>query len=158
MTVTTSTLATAIETELERLDWLATAENPCAFVVDAREDLPVGWVRLSDDYAGFVGPAADILEALKDLSEDDEYGSGLNGFDERMSSQNWPAELMSIEQLEEGTPNDNPNTLFTLQTNAGVRYAAGPHGVSYCVIRDWHDDKFAVTREEAIEIGCEFSE
>lgn len=155
MTATTNELVTAIESELKRLDWLATAESPCAFVVTAREDLPVGWVRLSDDYVGFVGPAADILEALKDLSEDDEYGSSLNDFDERMSSQNWPAELMVIEQLEEGTPNDNPNTLFTLQTNAGVRYAAGPHGVSHCAIRDWSDDQFAETREEAISVGCE---
>lgn len=76
------------------------------------------------------------------------------------STRNWPDNLFTVEQLEEGTINDNPNTLIIVQTNAGTRYAAGPHGFSCCALGDWIDEigELAESREEAIDAACELEE
>ena len=70
-------------------------------------------------------------------------------------------EIVSQEQIDEGTANDNPCTVFELRhKDSGERgWVAGPHGVSYCAIEDWlteGDPRLARTREEAIATGCDW--
>ena len=67
-------------------------------------------------------------------------------------------EILSREQVEFGTTNDNPHTVFELRDrDSGDRgWVAGPHGVSCCAIEDWRSEglALAVTREEALATGC----
>tara|TARA_B100001123_G_scaffold175728_1_gene201622 strand:- start:455 stop:718 length:264 start_codon:yes stop_codon:yes gene_type:complete len=68
-------------------------------------------------------------------------------------------EIVSQEQIEEGTANDNPCTVFELRhkdTNHRG-WIAGPHGFSCCAIDDWLAEglSLAHTRDEAIATGCE---
>ncbi len=141
----------AIQAELARLEWLCIDSNPTAFAVYLDVDLPKGWVRLADDEVQLFGSAADVLTALKAIPVGADYGSGLDAFVSEITEDNWPSELLQVEQLEEGAPNDNPNTLLVLQTNGGARYVAGPHGVDFTAFQM----PFCMTREEAISAGCE---
>lgn len=66
--------------------------------------------------------------------------------------------IISSEQIQEGTTNDNPDHVFEVELPDGERgWVAGPHGVSTCAIREWlrFIDGLAETREEAIAQGCE---
>lgn len=66
--------------------------------------------------------------------------------------------VISREQIEEGTTNDDPYHLFEIELPDNERgWVAGPHGVSACAICDWlqSHDKLAKTRCEAIAKGCE---
>lgn len=101
------------------------------------------------------------ITALEDNRGFEAAWGALASFDtEPTSSRAWPTELIDTEALEDGTPNDNPNTLFVLATNAGIRYAAGPTGANYCGLSDWlaNDSDWATSREQAIEEGCAFEE
>jgi hypothetical protein len=150
-----------VETALARLGWVCTDSQPCNAVAHAREYLPYGWVEVSDD-SGTWG-YADALEIVDDLDSIElgtEYGEDLGDWGRppilgsgHLSSHDWPEDLISFELIEEGSVNDNPDTLVTVVTNAGIRYAAGPHGVSFCALSDWFSSgmKLAKTREAAIE-------
>lgn len=144
-----------IEAELRRLGWLGTRAEPCYYVVSAENDLPRGWVRVYDDYTDGYGPADEVLAALKDVEAGADYGTGCPTAAKPKSTRDWPSDLFMVEQLEEGTVNDNPNTLVTVETNAGTRYAAGPHGVSYCALSVWFSSgqELAESRGEAIDSG-----
>ena len=66
--------------------------------------------------------------------------------------------VISQEQIEEGTRNDNPNTVINVRLPNGEEgWVAGPHGVSSCCIFDWlqYIGKPAATKDEAIAQGCE---
>ncbi len=156
MATMTENIVSAIEAELGRLGWLRTTDSPCYYCVTADDDLPRGWVQVYDDYAETFGPADEILAWLKSQGGNAEYG--VQGFYDRPTTvRDWPDELVSTEQLEEGGCNDEPNTLVTVETNAGIRYAAGPHGVGCDTLNDWlvNGAELAKTREEAIAEGCE---
>lgn len=181
-TLTYAETVTAIRAELKRLNSLDSG-NWTGIIVNqyGADSLPEGWVRVGVNGAwDRFGPAADVLEALRDTEIDPErvnytehdgtpvFDTGwlaaheaVVDFAEKVpdNSRDWPADLISFEQLEEGTVNDNPNTLVAVRTNAGTRYAAGPHGVSCCALGDWLDNAgdLAETREEAID-ACEFAE
>ena len=61
--------------------------------------------------------------------------------------------ILSTEQLEEGTTNDNPNHVLEILLPNGDRgFVAGPHGVDCCAIGDWLYAKnhLAATRSDAI--------
>ncbi len=68
-------------------------------------------------------------------------------------------DIVSQEQISEGTANDNPCTVFELRhKDTGERgWIGGPHGVAYCAIEDWLSEglSLAQTRDEAITTGCE---
>ena len=68
-------------------------------------------------------------------------------------------DIVSQEQIEEGTANDNPCTVFELRhKDSGERgWVAGPHGGSYCAIEDWVAVGLCLahTKDEAIATGCE---
>jgi hypothetical protein len=145
-----------IETELDRLGWLGTGVEPCAFDVEATDSLPNGWVSLACDSGSVYGEAGLVLAAIEN-----EYGYGefaecfaTLDFTDRApsSSRDWPADLIDGEYLEEGTVNDNPITLVIVGTNAGLRFAVGPHGVSECALGNWMDsgEELAETRESAL--------
>lgn len=197
-----TTATTAIKTELARL-------HASSIVVHADDDLPEGWVGLSDDDGSVYGPATEILTALEEVEfdpaatvetdgeplecldrkcphwhgEEPEAGSphdhghettetvardngwelaweALSQFGENAptNSRDWPDELIETEALEEGGPNDEPNTLIIVRTNAGTRFAAGPHGVYTCALSEtFQHGSLAVTREEALA-GVEICE
>ena len=69
-------------------------------------------------------------------------------------------EILTIERIGEGTANDNPDTVMKVRhkQTCEIGYVTGPHGTSCCAIGDWlgDGDTIAKTREEAIEIGCDF--
>jgi hypothetical protein len=156
--MTTDHLCELIRNELRRLDWLCTDANPAACVVSAPPLAPRGWVRIADDYSETHGSAVEILAALKVAAREDVElnAAGLSKFPDcsPTNSRNWPDELISFEQLEDGTVNDNPVTLITVQTNSGTRYACGPHGVANCALSDAFDcDAIYDNREAAIMAG-----
>jgi len=152
-----------VESQLARLNWIATDSQPTLAVAHADGDLPYGWVRVSDDCATLaIGPAVEIATALSEIEYGADYDdlAGLPfGKEPPHSTRDWPESLCFVDRLEEGTTNDNPNTLITVATNAGIRYAAGPHGVFSCALADWlREGDLAPTRESAIEGGCEFAD
>lgn len=60
---------TRIEAELSRLGALGGSDNPCDFVVGADDELPDGWVRVSDETASVYGPADEVLTRLAGQGE-----------------------------------------------------------------------------------------
>jgi hypothetical protein len=157
----------AIEKEIQRLDAGDTPSNCYGIAAYADENLPRGWVRISDGSVSVYGEGQEILSALQDVEYDGsqdgwaEAWEALSGFldSDPRTVDDWPAGLVKTEQLEEGTPNDNPNTLVTVKTNAGTRYAAGPHGANNDAL--WDTLRFASlhkSREDAVAAGCEFEE
>lgn len=168
-----------IAAEIERLDAEDCETNCYGICCYLDEDLPLGWVRIGDGTgATAYAPAVDILAALEaveydrdatverfnyDISESETVQRD-NGWElaweaiaevdqpKPDDSYDWPSDLFTTEQIEEGTPNDNPITLIQIQTNAGIRYACGPHGVSECALAEaLRYDALYETREEAIE-------
>ena len=145
-----------IKAQLSRLGWLGTSENPTGFEVEATDSLPSGWVKLTSDGGSVYGNAELVLSALAAASGDDEFGEcfATSDFVDRLpaSSRDWPEDLIEFEQLEDGTANDNPITLVTVGTNAGLRYAVGPHGSSECALGNWIDsgEELAETRESVL--------
>lgn len=160
MNTETAATVAAIEAKLARLGWLCTDDTPCYYAVDADDDLPEGWVRVYDDTVEGYGPADEVLANLRAVSADDDYGTGCPTGEQPDNSRDWPEELFTTEQLEEGTLNDEPNTLITLRTNGGTRYVAGPHGAYNCALFNWFHtgERFAKNREYAISSGCELCE
>jgi len=157
-------MATRLEIELARLGVSTTHSRPEGISVYADPDLPRGWVRVSDgtgEVFGVVDALAKSLAKISEVDEDwQEVWDALGEVGENHaphSSQGWPEDLIRFEQLEEGTCNDQPNTLVIVETNGGTRYAAGPHGAFSCALSDWFDNlgSLAETREAAIAIGCE---
>lgn len=67
------------------------------------------------------------------------------------SGRDWPDGLWQTEQLEEGGPSDEPCTLIRVETNAGTRWCAGPHGVDTCALEEAiRYGGLRRTREEAL--------
>lgn len=145
-----------IEAELDRLGWLGTGDQPCAFNVEATGSLPNGWVKLASDGDEIFGESERVLEALKSENGEGEFGECFAepDFTDKPpgSSRDWPADLIESEQVEEGTANDNPIVLLTVGTNDGIRFVCGWHGVSECALENWIDsgEPFAETRESAL--------
>jgi len=146
-----------IKIELNRLSWLATGDQPCAFGVEATGCLPNGWVKLASDTGSVYGDATLILAALGEADLDnDEFGECFATCDftdaAPKSSREWPADLIAFEQLEEGNANDNPATLVRVNTNDGLRFVFGPHGATECALGNWIDsgEELAETRESAL--------
>ena len=66
--------------------------------------------------------------------------------------------ILEKRQLEDGTCNDNPNTVFHVRLEDGREgWAAGPHGVNCDAVHDWLStcNELAETADEAIASGCE---
>ena len=156
MNASTANLTSEINAEFARLDCLASLDNEGGIEVRHETDLPLGWVCVADGVVTYYGPADTILAAIK--SSDCEHPSERDAADDHAGftaahaaltaaegvtedrpkdSRSWPADLIEFEPLEAGTANDNPLTLATVQTNGGVRYAAGPHGANNCALGDW---------------------
>jgi hypothetical protein len=78
-----SKMIEAIEAELERLDMNASDTNVSGFIVTTDPEmegpLPPNFVILYDDHIKYVDDADKILDAIKAVSESDEYGTGLHG-------------------------------------------------------------------------------
>lgn len=165
-------LVAKIESELRRLDCLDTG-NWAGITAEAPTELPLGWVAVGQGGTGIVayGPGAEVLKALAEahpvrmlpgeLREDpptlesgwDAAWRALSDFadDAPASSGDWPEDLISTEQVEDGSPNDQPVTLIRIQTNAGERWAIGPHGVFNCALSDaFSHGAFYATREHAL--------
>lgn len=156
-----------LEKELARLRVSTTDRRPEGLSVYADPELPKGWVRVdSNGNCPIFGLAEALAENLRkvkpeEVSEDwAEVWDALGEVGEDKAptnSTNWPSDLIKIEQLEDGSCNDQPNSLITVKTNAGTRYASGPHGVFACALGDWIENigDLATTRKEAISKGCE---
>jgi hypothetical protein len=164
MNPTEVSLADKVNTEIVRLDAHDTATNCYGLVAYADALLPLGWLRVSDGNVSAYGPGEEILAELQQLEDDAGWESAwevLYHFEEKepCSSQEWPRELLSCEQLEEGCDNDEPLTLCKIITNSGEYWTAGPHGAFTCAVSDafrygdWHK-----TREKALEKTAEFLE
>jgi hypothetical protein len=158
-----------IETEIRRLNCHDTRTNCSGICVYLDDDLPRGWVRVSDGTGEAYGLADEIAAAIAGVPATGEIRDdaaidweacwdALGGFAEHSprDSQEWPEDLITIEPLEDGTADDNPDTIVIVETNAGTRYAAGPHGTSCCALGDWLEssEPLALTREAAIVSGC----
>ena len=164
----------AVESELRRLDVQTTHSRPEGISVYSEDDLPAGWLRVSDGTGEAFGLASEIAARLAEVpvtgevtddGRDLDWEAAWDALGEfadhaPQSTQDWPSDRFKVEQLEEGTCNDAPASLIVVETNAGTRYAAGPHGVYACALSDWFNNcgKLAETREAAIEVGCEFAE
>ena len=137
MTTTTAIVA-HVDAALARLGWLATAKAPTRACAYADDWLPYGWVRIADDYATFaVGPADELINLLDTACDRHSYGEiPADAFVAPRRVEEWPAALVAVEQIGEGSCNDDPVALVTVATNAGIRFAAGPHGVSYDCLRE----------------------
>lgn len=152
------TIVNQIEAELDRLGWLATDDQPCDFVVAAEDLLPNGWVKLAADSESFYGDGEEMLSALETASSEDEFGSCLSGFagSPPTDPQSWPDDLCEDEQVEHGSMNDDPLYLYKLGLNSGIRYIAGPTGVSrdgFLESFDYGEDCFFETEVEAV-LNC----
>lgn len=134
------TLVDQIEAELDRLGWLATDDQPCDIVVDAEDLLPNGWIKLAADSGSLYGDGDEMLDVLKATQEGAEFGSCLSDFADSPPTdpQSWPEDLYEDEQIEYGTVNDDPLYLYKVGLNSGIRYIAGPTGVS----RDGFSESF----------------
>ncbi len=145
-----------IETELDRLGWKGTGVEPCAFDAEATDALPNGWVSLACNSGSVYGEAGLVLAAIETEYGYGEFAECFGTFDfadrAPSSSRDWPADLIDFDQIEKGTANDNPITLVIVGTNAGLRYAVGPHGVSECALGNWmhSGEELAETRESAL--------
>lgn len=154
----TKKLVTQIEAELTRLGMIETSDRPTGAFVSLESDeqpLPLGWVRVADDYSQSIGPAEKILESLQGCISDAngeicwDYMRIFSGPPTTVAE--WPADLVTVEQIEEGTPNDNPLTVVEILTNAGPRWCAGPHGVDFdCLDEAVRHSAFFDSRESAI--------
>ena len=69
--------------------------------------------------------------------------------------------IIHKQQLEPGTVNDDPYTLFFVEDHQSGHcgWVAGPHGVSCCAIDDWFawDRQPAATQSAALCSGIDFS-
>jgi hypothetical protein len=148
----TNELVEQIKAELSRLDTLGTADTPCDMVVNALDDLPAGWVQVTDDIVSFYGPAAEILERLKAVEiegptdPEDAYSEvweSLRGLNE-----NHPLGGLSIGNAEDRAYNDGgvdftgevvagDLELFTVETNAGTRWGFAPHDNDYAAFNSF---------------------
>jgi hypothetical protein len=151
---TLADLVADIEQELRRLGVAATDSNPTGACVCADAMLPCGWVRVADDTVEACGEAGEILAALQGAGagESEAAWQALYRFGKApQNSQDWPGELITIEQIEEGSINDDPAHVIKISTNSGERYTCGPHGVAHCAVSeafqfgDWH-----ASRQEAV--------
>jgi hypothetical protein len=116
-----------IENQLNRLEW----DGCCGFtVVVADGNLPLGWVRLADDWVEIIGPASEILQALQDTPDGATYCTGpiedIN-YELRFAS-DWPKELIHVESPP--PEEENEASLLILVTNAGLRFIVGIHNES----------------------------
>lgn len=148
--------AQVIRDTLSELGLLCTDKNPTALVVNVDDDLPLGWLRISDDYEQYAcgnGSEIGIHLACCDFSDSPEAEAAdlFRGcVNLRPSAKTWPKTLLHYELLteEEG----DCAKVVTLVTNAGIRFAAGPDGAFSDCIADWHGP-FALSRDEAIRIA-----
>lgn len=145
--------AQVVRDTLSELGLLCTDENPTALVVNADDDLPLGWIRVSDDFVQYAcGNASEISLHLTccDFVEGSEVDLGdlfRDCVNLKPSSKTWPKVLCHYEVLtDEG---GDSAKVVTLATNAGIRFAAGPDGAYSDCIADWRGP-FAKSREEAI--------
>lgn len=154
-----------IEAELERLDMIGWNDDPCGFVVAADEDLPAGWVRISDEAASFYGEGAGILAALAALDairlDRDEIFTAIHSIEgttrgKPESSGAWPGDLLGeLIALEEGAANGHPMAVRAFKTNGGELWAVGASGAFFCPIADTFaaGGEFYDSREEAEAAG-----
>ncbi len=134
-----------IQEELDRL-------NAKSITFEGLDTLPEGWIKISNGTQSVFGPEKEILSVLQ------KHDSGLvwdalscfsNLFP--VSSNEWPADLLTIEQLETFFPNDDPVTLIEVKTNSGTKWACGPHGVSFCALREaFRNDRLFTTLDDAV--------
>lgn len=139
------------------LDRLA-ASDPKRLIADlgvtALDDLPKGWVRVSNPDRTWCryGAAVDFADALSRCRTAFAAFYHLHCFATAPPgcSQEWPADLITITQV--GTDGDDPLCLIEVQTNDGPRYTAGPHGETRCALADTLEmtDQLAETPEEAL--------
>lgn len=168
--MTDNSIAKLVFKEIERLGMEDTETNASGLGAYADGDLPYGWVRVDGDNSGEViyADGAALLSAFEEIEETDDSDANMDLFYEVVmkeefycrkpeSTRDWPENLYSVEQIEPGTPNDDPLSVVTVATNAGIRYVAGPHGVSQCALEDWIRNglDFAESRESALAIHAE---
>lgn len=155
-----------IEAELNRLAVGCTRRRAEGIAVYADDLLPRGWVRVSDGTGTVFGAAQEIAAVLADvpytgkINEDlshvdfEATWESLGKFDDSAptNSHDWPADLITITQIEEGGANDEPLTVVKVETNAGTRYTAGDHGTYSCALSGAFEyDDFHASREAALE-------
>jgi hypothetical protein len=140
-------LVEAIKAELDRLDVTSSADGLAVYVDD---ELPAGWVRVSDGTGTSIGPAIEVLSALSVCSGD-----------EATDQDGYPSEWESVWQALGGLASDThgigwgsiapdllssspDGTLLRLRCNGGYRYTtcSDPEGTD--AVRDayryddWH--------------------
>ena len=154
--------AESLKQELVRLGVAATRTNPGGIGVHFDKHLPAGTVLVSDrtgraygepeafafalsqleDDAGFDA----VWDALAAVGEQDDYDHVYEYYKDHLGDR------FHFEQVGEGTINDNPMTVYTVASNNGIGYLAGPDGVSDSAVLEWYrnSDLLAPTREEAL--------
>ena len=151
-----------LEQELRRLGVATTRNNPGGVSVYFDEHLPAGLVRVSDgtgtvygDPEAFADSLAEleddagfdaVWDALAAVGEQDDYDHVYEYYKDHLGDR------FHFEQVGEGTINDNPMTVYTVASNNGIGYLAGPDGVSESAVLEWYrySDLLAPTREEAL--------
>lgn len=159
-------LAAEIQRQIVRFGLQDTEQN-CnglvAYTDDGNENLPYPYpvIRLDGDGATTYIDGTASLRLLKESAEpegnferdQEHFYRRLVQIDENDTDY---CEVLEREQLEDGTCNDNPNTVLRVRlANGAVGWVAGPHGTNYCAIRDWLDNvgNMAETRAQAIRTG-----
>ena len=102
---------------------------PTAFLIHAEEEnLPPGWIALSNDYFTVVGTPEEFLEALKLIPNDAEYASGLGDFEQSFADLDlWPAGSATVVHRAPNPVNPElPLCLVKVSTAAGTRWVQCP--------------------------------
>lgn len=138
----------AIEHELRRIGAAPSADNITGLSVYGDAELPSGWVRVDDGTTRTIGPAEEMLQQLRSSRTWGNAGAWdeLVFLGDFIRPESWPDSHVTYERLTNPTDQrcKNPVYLITIRTNAGPRYAAGPHGdymdlFDYACDRDaWH--------------------
>ena len=183
--MTSQELETELNVQIERFGLEDTEHNTAGLVAYADDDLPRGVIRFAGDGATTYangetslaallaitnpkkyrapssreGPEFDAAQLAYEGAQAEFYGC-MDQIDEPRDSHSWPKGLFRCEQLEEGTVNDDPDTLVAIETNAGTRYFVGPHGVSCDAIAtgfecdDWHAS-IEEAKEAYLQLGMQ---
>ena len=124
--------------------------------------LPAGLVRVSDGTGTVHGDPEAFADSLAGLEDDagfdavwDVLGEVGTGYDCDYVYEYYKDHLSDrfhFEQVGEGTLNDNPMTVYTVASNGGIAYLAGPDGMSESAVLEWfrNTSMLAPTREEAL--------
>lgn len=150
--------AEIVERELRRLGWLCENNATATLaVVTAPDDLPYGWVRIRDDHDLWgCGDACKIVSQLSGITRETcdyaECLQELNLVNAPLAYAYWPERLKSVTRID----STSDWHLVTVATNAGLRFAGGPHNDQYDAL--WCAFNAGMLRSTVEEVAKDWEE